>query len=166
MKSLKDLLIHELRDMHNAEKQLVKALPKMARAASHDELRNAFQGHLEETEHHVQRIEEALKLLDKSPRGTKCEGMAGIIAECEELIKSEKSGDANVLDAGLIAAAQRAEHYEIAVYGSAVAFATLLGERDVARMLQESLDEETAVDKLLTSIAEGTVNAEAKGQPA
>jgi ferritin-like metal-binding protein YciE len=159
MKTLRDLLVHELKDLYSAEKQLTKALPKMAKAASHSELKDAFTNHLDETNRHVERLEQAFDLLDVSNRGAKCEAMVGLIAEGEKIIKAD--GDPAVLDAGLISAAQRVEHYEMAGYGCARTFAQLLGESAIAALLQQTLDEESAADETLTSVATSGINQEA-----
>jgi ferritin-like metal-binding protein YciE len=159
MNSLKDLYIDELKDLYSAETQLVKALPKMAKKASAPELKQAFQDHLEETKGHVARLEQILEELEEKPTGKTCKGMKGLIEEGEEVI--EEDGNESVLDAALIGAAQRVEHYEIAGYGVARTFATILGEDDAAELLQETLDEEGEADKKLTSIAEEDINFEA-----
>jgi ferritin-like metal-binding protein YciE len=158
------LYIEELKDLYSAETQLTKALPKMAKAASSDELRQAMEQHLKETEGHVQRLEKIFEKLERSPRGKRCKGMAGLIEEGNELLKEKDDLEAEVLDAGLIAAAQRVEHYEIAAYGTARTFAQRLGHQEVAQLLQQTLDEEYATDKKLTAIAEGGVNQEAQAQ--
>jgi ferritin-like metal-binding protein YciE len=159
MNTLKELLIHELKDLYNAERQLTKALPRLAKAANHGALKNAINSHLDETKGHVRRLERAFKLLDLTPRGTKCDAMQGLIAEGAKLLK--KSGDASVLDAGLIAAAQRVEHYEIAAYGCAQAIAALLGEDEIADLLQQTLDEESAANETLNQLATNGINDEA-----
>jgi ferritin-like metal-binding protein YciE len=158
------LYIEELKDLYSAETQLTKALPKMAKAASSDDLRRAMEQHLKETEGHVQRLEQIFEKLERSPRGKRCKGMAGLIEEGSELLKEKDDLEAEVLDAGLIAAAQRVEHYEIAAYGTARTFAQRLGHQEVAQLLQQTLDEEYATDKKLTAIAEGGVNQEAQAQ--
>jgi ferritin-like metal-binding protein YciE len=155
MKTLSDLFLHELKDLYSAEKQLTKALPKMAKAATNDDLREAFQSHLEETEGHVQRLEEIFERLDVNPRGAKCKAMEGLIEEGQELLEEDMEDD--VKDAALICAAQRVEHYEIAGYGGARTFAERLGNDEAAKLLQQTLDEEGAADKKLTKIS-GTVN--------
>ena len=160
MKTLHDLLVDELKDLHSAEMQLTKALPKMAKAASSDELRTAFQSHLKETEGHVERLDKIFKGLDASPKGKKCKAMEGLIEEGKEAI--ELDAEDAVRDAALIAAAQRVEHYEMAGYGTVRTFARLLGMEDVADLLQETLNEEGAADEKLTEIAkEIDVEAEA-----
>src|SRR5688572_33105202 len=158
IKSLRDLLVDELRDLHNAENQLIKALPKMAKAASHDELKDGFEQHLEQTRDHVDRLDRCFKLLGQAAKGKKCHAMEGLVEEGKEAIE-EDAPDA-IRDAKLIGAAQRVEHYEIAAYGTARAFAQTLGETKIADLLQETLDEEGETDKKLTALAE-TINEEA-----
>lgn len=158
MRTLQDALIDEVRDLYHAEKQLVKALPKMAKAASFDELRTALEDHLVETENQVARLERVFELFDLKPRAKACAGMAGIIEEGAEMLEEE--AEDSVRDAMIIAAAQRAEHYEIAAYGTARAFAEALGESRVADLLQQTLDEEGETNKRLTALSE-TVNADA-----
>jgi ferritin-like metal-binding protein YciE len=162
MDSLKKLYIDELKDLYSAETQLVKALPKMAKKATAPELKKAFQDHLEETKGHVERLEEIFEELEEKPTGKTCKGMKGLIEEGQEVI--DEDGDEAVLDAALIGAAQRVEHYEIAGYGVARTFATHLGEDDAADLLQETLDEEGEADKLLTQIAEEDINFEAASE--
>ncbi len=162
MDSLKKLYIDELKDLYSAETQLVKALPKMAKKASAPELKQAFQDHLDETKVHVERLEEIFGELEEKPTGKTCKGMKGLIEEGEEVIDEE--GDEAVLDAALIGAAQRVEHYEIAGYGVVRTFATILGEDDAADLLQETLDEEGEADKKLTQIAEEDINFEAASE--
>jgi ferritin-like metal-binding protein YciE len=156
LNSLRDLLIEELRDLYNAEEQLVSALPKMAEAASSTELRSAFEHHLEETRGHVSRLENIFKNIDEESSGETCEAMKGLIKEGETLVKAE--GEPDVRDAGLIGAAQRVEHYEMAGYGTARSLAKRLGENQMAEILQQTLDEEGEANKKLTSIAESGVN--------
>lgn len=160
LQTLRDALIHELRDLHSAETQLVKALPKMAKAATHEELVEAFESHLEETKEHVERLDRIFEMLDVSSRGEKCKAMEGLIAEGEKTIKED--AEESVHDALLIAAAQRVEHYEIAGYGTARTFAAQVGEKKIADLLQQTLDEESEADEKLTEIAESVVNAEAE----
>jgi ferritin-like metal-binding protein YciE len=160
MTNLEDLYMDLLKDLYSAEKQLVKALPKMAKAAQSTDLRKAFQEHLEQTEGQVERIERIFSEMDGSPRGKKCVGMEGLIEEGNELMKENVEPD--VLDAGLIAAAQKVEHYEIASYGTARAWAERIGHNDAARMLQQTLDEESMANEKLTQIAESHVNMEAQ----
>ncbi len=159
MESLQELFIDGLKDLYSAEKQLVKALPKMAKAASSDELRQGFEDHLEETKVQVERLEQICEELGVSPRGKKCVGMEGLIEEGKELM--EEDIDPEVLDAGLIAAAQHVEHYEMAGYGCVRTFAELLGYQEVANLLQKSLNEEGAADKKLTGLAQ-SINVEAQ----
>jgi ferritin-like metal-binding protein YciE len=151
--SLKDVLQEQLEDLHSAETQLVEALPKMAQAAHHDELKEAFQHHLEETRGHVKRVDEALGELGVSSPTEFCKGMKGLIAEGEEII--EMQGDPVAKDAGLIAAAQRVEHYEIAAYGTVRTLADELGLGEAKDLLDQTLDEESNADTLLTKIATG-----------
>jgi len=158
--SLHDLYVDELKDLYNAENQLLKALPKMAKAATAPELKAAFTTHLEETRGQVTRLETIFTGLGVSPKGKKCKAMEGLIEEGKEII--EEDGDPAVIDAALIGAAQKVEHYEIAGYGTARTFATLLGYADAAELLQETLDEEGNTDKLLTGLAETVINVEAE----
>jgi ferritin-like metal-binding protein YciE len=160
LNSLEDLLHHELKDLYSAENQLVKALPQMAKAASNDELRAGFEAHLEQTKEHVSRLEEAGEMLGKKLSGHKCKAMEALISEGSDLMSEE--GEESVLDAGLIGAAQRVEHYEIAGYGTARSLANQLGRDDVATLLQRTLDEEKATDEKLTDLAESTINVEAE----
>jgi ferritin-like metal-binding protein YciE len=153
LESIKDVYTHELQDLHSAETQLIEALPKMARAASNDELRQAFEQHLEETRDHVARLDQILAQAGTSAPGEECKGMAGLIAEGKGII--EAHGDPAVKDAALISAAQRVEHYEIAAYGTARTFADELGMDDAKDLLDQTLDEESHADKLLTKIATG-----------
>lgn len=159
MRSLKELLVSELKDLYSAEKQIVKALPQMAKAAFSEELRRGFLEHLDQTKAHVERLEDICEELGVSPKGKKCKGVEGLLQEGKELME-EKSEPA-VLDAGLIAAAQRVEHYEMASYGSARAFAVLLGYPNVANMLQQTLEEERATDEKLTNLSD-EINAQAE----
>lgn len=151
--SLKDLYVEQLRDLYSAESQLMSALPKMAKAASSSTLKTAFQQHLEETRNQKQRLEQIFSAMGSRPDGKVCEAMAGLIEEGEEAIQA--TGDPQVKDAALIAAAQRVEHYEMAGYGVVRTFASELGFNDAKSLLQKSLDEEGNADKKLTSIAEG-----------
>ena len=157
--TLHDAFLDELRDAYDAEKQLTKALPKMAKAAASSVLRDAFESHLEETRGHVERLEHVMQGLGEKARGKHCDGIAGIIAEGKATI--EEDFDETTMDACLIAAGQRAEHYEMAAYGTLVAWAKAMGHTDAARLLQETLDEEEAADEKLTSLAEGGINQEA-----
>ena len=160
METLKDLYVEELKDLYSAENQIIKALPKMIKAASHEELKQAFTRHLQETEIHAQRLEEVCDELGISPKGKKCVGMEGLLKEGSELIKEKPEPD--VLDAGLIAAAQHVEHYEMAGYGCVRTYARQLGYENQAQLLQTTLDEEGDTDKLLTEIAESSINIEAE----
>jgi ferritin-like metal-binding protein YciE len=159
LETLKDLYVDELKDLYSAEKQIIKGLTKMTKAANHPELKQAFQRHQAITEKHVERIERICADLDVSPRGKKCVGMEGLIEEANELIKEKPEPD--VLDAGLIAAAQHVEHYEMAGYGCVRTYARQLGYEDQAELLQTTLNEEGDTDKLLTQIAETSINIEA-----
>jgi len=157
-KNLHDVFVDELRDLHNAEQQLIKALPRMAAASAHEELKAAFREHFEQTEVHVLRLDHIARLLDLHLSGKKCVAMEGLITEGEE--KLEASGDDSAKDASLICAAQKIEHYEMAGYGTVRTYARLLGYPEVASILQRTLDEEGAADKRLTYIAE-SINVEA-----
>jgi ferritin-like metal-binding protein YciE len=157
-KELRDLYIAELKDLYNAENQLVKALPKMAKAASSPKLRQGFEEHLDQTKGHVQRLEEIFKLLKESPKGKKCKAMEGLIEEGSEITEEDFKGA--VLDAGLIGAAQRVEHYEMAAYGTAAAFAKVLRESKHASLLEQTLAEEKAADEKLTKLS-GEINGHA-----
>ena len=159
LNTLRDLYIDELKDLYSAEKQLVKALPKMVKAATNPELKRAFQTHLRQTEEQVTRLEQVFEGLEASPRGKKCVGMEGLIEEAQELIKEKPEPD--VLDAGLIAKAQHVEHYEMAGYGTVRSYAEQLGENRQAQLLQRTLDEEGETDKLLTTLAEQLINLQA-----
>jgi ferritin-like metal-binding protein YciE len=159
LENLENLLVLQLEDLYSAEDQLIEALPKMADAASSPELKSAFETHLEETRHQKRRIEEVFRMLGKEPKMETCEAMKGLIAEGSEIIDLE--GEPDVKDAALIAAAQRVEHYEIAGYGCVRAFARRLGRQNVAQLLQQTLDEEANADKILSHIAETSVNVEA-----
>jgi ferritin-like metal-binding protein YciE len=153
LNTLDDLFAEQLGDLKNAEQQLVQALPKLAAAASHDDLRKAFQHHLEETRDHVRRLDDIIGQLGRPVPPEECKGMKGLIQEGEEMMAAGSSGA--VLDAGLIAAAQRVEHYEISAYGTARTLADELGLDDAKEMLDQTLDEESQADKLLTKIATG-----------
>jgi ferritin-like metal-binding protein YciE len=150
--SLHDLFVHELRDLFDAENQLVKALPLLAKAARNEDLRNAFELHVRETKEHVRRLEILFQALGTSPEGKKCKAMKGLVAEARECI--EEDADPDVLDASLIVAAQKVEHYEIAGYGSARTFARVLKYDDAARSLEETLKEESVTDEKLTQLAQ------------
>jgi ferritin-like metal-binding protein YciE len=160
MATLEDLYTDLLKDLYSAEKQLVKALPKMAKNAQSPDLQKAFQEHLRQTEGQVDRIERIFSEMGGSPRGKKCVGMEGLVEEGNELLQEDV--DPDVLDAGLIAAAQKVEHYEIASYGTARAWAQRLGYDKAARLLQETLEEESMANEKLTKIAESHVNMEAQ----
>jgi ferritin-like metal-binding protein YciE len=160
LEHLMNLYVEELKDVYNAEKQILTALPKMAKNAKHEELRNAFENHRVMTEEQVRRLDTIFDDLKMSGDGKKCVGMEGLIKEGEEMI--EEGADPDVLDAALIAAAQRVEHYEIAAYGTLRTYAKQLGLQDHYRLLQTTLDEEGSTDKLLTRIAEKSVNRDAE----
>jgi ferritin-like metal-binding protein YciE len=159
LETLKDLYIHELKDLYSAEQQLVKALPKMAKAAMNKELAAGFQEHLEQTKGHAQRLEQILSSHKQTSRGPKCKGMEGIVGEGAELIEEE--ADEEVKDAGLISAAQRVEHYEMAGYGTARTYADLLSDKEGANLLQMTLEEERATDQKLTKLAKSAINVAA-----
>jgi len=159
LETLRELLIEELKDLYSAETQITKALPKLVKASSAQALQQAFGHHLEETKNHVTRLEQIFDQLNESPKGKTCEGMKGLLKEGEE--RMGEDGEPDVLDAGLIADAQRVEHYEIAAYGSARTYAELLGEREIMRLLSETLEEEKAADTKLTHVAK-KINLEAK----
>jgi ferritin-like metal-binding protein YciE len=163
LKTLEDLLISELRDLYHAENQIIKALPRMARAASSEELRAAFEEHLEQTRGHVERLEEVFDELGQRPKGKKCEAIEGMIQECKDLMAEDI--EPNVLDAGLIACAQKVEHYEMAGYGTVRTWARHLGQESVAELLQETLNEEGETDHKLTELAESMVNLQAAETP-
>jgi ferritin-like metal-binding protein YciE len=160
LSTLQDLFREELQDLYSAENQIVKALPKMASAASSPDLRRAFEEHLRQTQNQVRRLEQIFQTLGEKPGGKTCKGMEGLLKEGEELMKEK--ADKAVLDAGLISAAQRVEHYEIAAYGTARTYAQQIGDRESARLLQETLDEEGETDKKLTRLAEQSVNIKAQ----
>ena len=157
--TLKKLYVEELRDLYSAENQLLKALPKMAKGASSAELKQAFEDHLELTKEHVERLDEIFTRLDEKPTGKTCKAMKGLIEEGSEMLEEE--GEESVIDAGLIGAAQRVEHYEMAAYGTVRTFANLLGEEEAAELLQQTLDEESVTDKHLSELAEEVVNQDA-----
>jgi len=157
--SLDDLFVNQLADLYDAEKRLTDALPKMAEAANSPSLQKAFLDHLQQTRNHVTRLEQIFQGLGQTPETETCQAMKGLISEGEEMIKAK--GDASVKDAALIAAAQRVEHYEMAGYGTARTFALRLGHQQAAELLQSTLEEEGAADKLLTQIAEQQVNTRA-----
>lgn len=159
MQSLQDLMIDELKDLYSAENQILKALPKMIKKATSPDLKQGFEKHLKETEGQVERLEKIFQQLDQSPRGKKCKGMEGVIEDGKELM--EKDAEPEVMDAGLIGAAQHVEHYEIAGYGCARTYADLLGLNDVAVLLQQTLNEEKATDEKLSQLAR-SINVEAE----
>jgi ferritin-like metal-binding protein YciE len=163
LETLKDLYVEELRDLYNAENQLIKALPKMAKGASSDELKEAFEKHLEQTKGHVQRLEQVFEELGEKTKGKTCQAMKGLIEEGSEVLKAD--GEDSVLDAAIIVAAQKVEHYEIASYGSVRTFAQLLGQDKSAELLQQTLDEESEANELLNKLAEDIVNPEALMEP-
>jgi ferritin-like metal-binding protein YciE len=158
-KTLDDLFLETLKDMYHAEKQLMRALPKMAKAADSDELRQAFQTHRDETEGQIARLEQVFEIVGKPARGKPCEAMQGIVEESKEIMEDFKGSDA--LDAGLLAAAQAVEHYEISRYGTLKTWATQLGMKDAAKLLDETLAEEKKTDALLTKLAESSANRKA-----
>lgn len=161
---LKELFIEELKDIYWAEKHLTKALPKMKKAATSEELANAFDEHLAITEEQVARVEQVFELLDMTPRAKKCEAMEGLVKEAQSVIEDLPKGSA-VIDAGLIIAGQKVEHYEIAAYGSLVQLAKTMGENEIADLLQQTLDEEKEADKLLTELAVSGINISAENEP-
>ncbi len=162
--TMHDLMIAELRDLYSAETQLVKGLPKMAKSATTPSLRTAFENHLAQTHEHVARLEQIFETLGTSPKGKKCKGMEGLLEEGSEMC--DEDGDDTVRDAGIIASAQRVEHYEIAAYGSTLAFATTMGHSEIAELLELTLNEEKEADELLSQIAEEDVNSAAPGMEA
>jgi ferritin-like metal-binding protein YciE len=155
---LKHLYVEELKDIYNAENQMLKALPKMAKAATSSDLRAGFEEHLKQTQEHVARLEKIFTALDESPKGKKCKGMEGLVAEGAELIEEDPA--AEELDAGLISAAQRVEHYEIAAYGCVSAYAKLLGEEQASSLLRKTLEEEKKTNEKLTELS-ATINVAA-----
>lgn len=159
MTSLNDLYVEQLQDLYDAEKQIIKALPKMAKTASSPDLRQAFERHEEQSRQHAERLERVMQQMGTKPGGKSCKAMQGLIAEGEEMMSMK--ADPSVMDAGLIAAAQRVEHYEMAGYGCVRTWADMLGQSEAARLLQQTLDEEGQTDKLLTSLAERNVNVRA-----
>jgi ferritin-like metal-binding protein YciE len=158
-KTLHDAFIDELRDAYDAEKQLTKALPKLAKKARSKELKSAFESHLKETENHVTRLEQVFESIGKKANGKHCDGIAGIIEEGKSVM--EEDFEETAMDACLIAGGQRAEHYEMAAYGSLIAWAKAMGHTEAASLLEETLEEEKAADEKLTSIAEGGINESA-----
>jgi len=163
LEDLNDLFIEELKDLYSAETQIVKALPKMVKAAHNKDLKLAFSAHLQETEGHVERLEKIFQVLDESPKGKTCEGMKGLLKEGAETIKED--AEPEVKDAGLIAAAQRVEHYEMAGYGTVRVYAEILRRDDIAKILQETLQEEKSADSKLTKLAQG-INVQAQSSAA
>jgi ferritin-like metal-binding protein YciE len=159
LNTLQKLYTDELRDLYNAESQLLKALPKMAKAASSEELKEAFEKHLEQTKGHLKRLEQVFQGLDEKPKGKTCRAMEGLMEEGSELL--EEDGETSVRDAGIIVAAQKVEHYEIAGYGSVRTFAHLLGQNKAAELLQATLDEESETNEVLNRLAESVINPEA-----
>jgi ferritin-like metal-binding protein YciE len=159
MSNLQDLMVENLKDLYSAESQMLKALPKVAKKVENEQLRTALEQHVRETEAHVGRLEKIFSKLGEKPTGKKCHGMEGLLEENKEMMSED--AEPEVMDAGLIVGCQKAEHYEIAAYGSAVTFAKLLGDEDSARILAQTLDEEKATDQKLTQIAESTINVEA-----
>jgi ferritin-like metal-binding protein YciE len=159
LQSLDDLFVHFLRDIYYAEKQIVKALPKMARKADSEQLRDAFEHHLEETQGHIANLEQAFELLDLRARGVPCQAIDGILEEGKEIMT--ETDDADARDAGMIASAQAVEHYEITRYGTLIAWATQLDKADVAKLLQANLEQEYAADRKLTDLAQKALNREA-----
>lgn len=160
---LKELFIDELKDIYWAEKHLTKALPKMKKAATSQELAAAFEDHLAVTQNHVERAEKVFELLDMTARAKKCEAMDGLVREAQEVIEELPKGSA-VIDAGLIISAQKVEHYEIAAYGSLVQLAKTMGENEIAGLLQQTLDEEKQADQLLTELAVSGINITAENE--
>ncbi len=158
---LRELYLSELKDLYNAENQLVKALPKMAKAATSEVLREGFEEHLEQTKNHVERLEQIFEALGESPKGKKCAGMEGLVKEGSEVMDEDFEGA--VMDAALIGAAQRVEHYEIAAYGTVIAFADQLGQSDQVSLLKETLEEEKETDEKLTSLSED-INSQANNE--
>jgi ferritin-like metal-binding protein YciE len=160
MNDLRDVLVETVRDLYSAEAQALKALPRLAKAATHPPLKEAFTAHLEETRGQVERLDRVVELLGAKAKGKKCVAMEGLVAEAQEII-AEKGGDPTAKDAALICAAQKQEHYEIAAYGSARTFAAVLGEDEVAKLLEQTLAEEKAADEKLTAAAESGLNQQA-----
>jgi len=160
--SLDDLYIDQLADIYDAEKRLVKVLPKMAQKASTPELRSAFEDHVQKTRHHVERLEEIFQELGRDATGKKCKAMMGLISEGKDIL--DKDIDPKIRDAGIVAAAQKVEHYEIAAYGTLRTLAETRGDRRAAQLLQETLDEEKEADQKLTQMAESSINMQAAGR--
>ncbi|HLJ55509.1 MAG TPA: ferritin-like domain-containing protein [Chthonomonadaceae bacterium] len=160
LETLQDLYVAELKDLYSAENQILRALPKMVNAAGSSELKAGFEEHLGQTREHVSRLEQIFESLGKSPKGKHCKGMEGVLEEGSDLLKED--ADPDVLDAGLISAAQHVEHYEIAGYGVVRTYAELLGDQKAAQLLQTTLSEEVATDQKLTKLAQSGINVEAK----
>jgi ferritin-like metal-binding protein YciE len=160
LSSLDDLLVHELQDIYNAESQILKALPKLTKAATYPGLKEAFEAHRQQTEGQVRRLEQVFKLLGVPAKGRKCDGMAGLLEEGKKMMGED--AEPAVMDAGLIAAAQKVEHYEIASYGCVCTYAEMLGYDQVHDLLGQNLDEEETTDQKLTALAEGVINQEAE----
>ncbi|HSH38017.1 MAG TPA: ferritin-like domain-containing protein [Chthoniobacterales bacterium] len=163
LESLRDLYVHELKDLYSAEKQMIRNMPKMVKAATNRQLASAFQQHLDQTKRQAERLEQILQDNGESTRGRKCEGMAGVLREGDEMVSQDAENE--VRDAGLIAAAQRAEHYEIAGYGCARTYAEMLGDKKGARTLDAILREESSTDEKLTKLARSVINIQAKKAP-
>jgi ferritin-like metal-binding protein YciE len=162
MDSLRKLYVDELKDLYSAEKQILQALPRMAKKAKNAQLKQAFELHVQETQKQVERLDQVFEMLGKSPRGKKCKGMEGLIEEGKEMMQEDMEPE--VMDAALISAAQRVEHYEIAGYGTVRTYARLLGEDQHVKLLQQTLDEEGNTDKKLTQLAESSINVEAMAE--
>ena len=160
IETLQELFVDELKDLYSAENQIIKALPKMIKSATSDELRSAFEEHLEQTKGQVQRLEEIFESLGVKPKGKPCAGMKGLIAEGQEVMEEDATEE--MMDAALIGAAQRVEHYEIAAYGTVRTLAEQLGDKEAAKLLQQTLDEEVEMDKQLTAVATSSVNQRAQ----
>src|SRR5688572_16971063 len=161
MNNLHDVMVDMIKDLYHAEKQLVAALPKMARAATSEDLRTAFEDHLDETKGHVERLERVFAALEMKPTAKMCHGMKGLVEEGKEVIEEKREGHPAAIDAALIGAAQKVEHYEITAYGTLATFADTLGLREVADLLKATLNEEESADQKLSQLAEGTINTEA-----
>jgi ferritin-like metal-binding protein YciE len=159
LESLKDLFIEQLKDIYSAETQITKALPKMIKKASSTDLQNAFKEHLDQTQDQIKRLDEIFSSLGKNPKGQKCKGMEGLLEEGQEMMAMD--GEPEVKDAGLIAAAQRVEHYEISAYGTVRAYARRLGDDKAAQLLEQTLREESQTDEKLNQLAEGQINVKA-----
>lgn len=156
IESLEQLLLHELKDVYSAEKQLMKMLPKVAKKASSPELKDALETHLRETEGQIERLEQVFELLQEEPKAVKCKGMAGILEEGEEVLKQKATPE--TLDAGIIMSAQKVEHYEISSYGTLATWADIIGRKDIKKLLGETLEEEEMADEKLTRLAQSGIN--------